>query len=132
MELQNAGFTKHRISRDQRYNHPGEIDTWLSEIMDSLLPMSDGSSYSDAPYIIDVKYWLSPDEGIAIIYYMYYNMQIDNKSFKGRYCFFPIFVYTGLVSYSINQQDKDKLKESNKLQKTLSRASTFFRIMYTR
>jgi hypothetical protein len=132
MELQNAGFTEHIIHRDLKYNKAGIIEPWLSEILDSLLPIEDGSSYFDTQDKIDVKYWLSPDEGIVIIYYICYNMAPENKCFYGKISFYPIFAYTGLVQYSLNQQDKNKLKETNKLKKTLSRASTFFRTMYTR
>jgi hypothetical protein len=132
MELKNAGFTEHIISRDLKYNKPGVIEDWLAEILDSLMPIKDCSSYFDTQDNIDIKYWLSPDEGIAIIYYICYNINPEKSYFDGGMSFYPIFVYTGLVSYTIDQQDKDKLKETNKLKKTLSRASTFFRTMYNR
>jgi hypothetical protein len=122
-----AGFTPQRFTFNEYFGIDTINDTpdYMRDLIAVILRM-------DMTNIIDVKYWLSPDEGIVIIYYICYNMAPENKCFYGKISFYPIFAYTGLVQYSLNQQDKNKLKETNKLKKTLSRASTFFRTMYTR
>jgi hypothetical protein len=110
-----AGFTPQRFTFNEYFGIDTINDTpdYMRDLIAVILRM-------DMTNIIDVKYWLSPDEGIVIIDYIKYTL----PGYKIRVTS-PIIAYTGLVEYSIENTNTDKINDVNAQEKLISDGQAF-------